>query len=267
MIERLLALKLDVVECEAEAWLNGIPVARASVDDPHVVLPAHEFTLAGDNRLELTVWPRHPATPDSPPLRIEASGRASAQLRLLLPRVGHPVDPSSARTLAELIWAPQAGEFYEAPVAVTQQLTLPLGFPRWRWLDAPKMALDDTTTGAVHAYLLPLAEALTQGDPQPFLAASRWRVEELAIAYQTDPREALAQMHAHFIACQAAGGLRWLSIKPDDLLLRPVADGRLLECLDLSGQPYLRTEPDDQGVTLSLPMRLAQVDRKFYVLR
>ena len=54
---------------------------------------------------------------------------------------------------------------------------------------------------------------------------------------------------------------------PEGFLLRPVAGGRLLECLDAAGEPALRTAPDAGGGTWALPLRLAHVDGRFYGLR
>ena len=52
-----------------------------------------------------------------------------------------------------------------------------------------------------------------------------------------------------------------------DLVLRPVADGRLLECLGPTGQPILGTVPTESGSSHAWPIRLAVVDGQFYVLR
>jgi hypothetical protein len=46
-----------------------------------------------------------------------------------------------------------------------------------------------------------------------------------------------------------------------------VADGRLLDCLDLAGAAMLRTAPDEQGRSLALPLKLAAVENRLYVLR
>ena len=62
MIERLLVVKLDAAECEAQAWLNGLPVLRAGPDEPHAVVAVNEFTLAGQNRLDLCIWPQDSLT-------------------------------------------------------------------------------------------------------------------------------------------------------------------------------------------------------------
>jgi hypothetical protein len=268
MIERLLVLKLDAVECEAEARLNGMPIARAHPGQPRIALPVHEYTLSGANMLELVVWP-HPAAlaaGEAPaPQALVATGRASAHARLLLPRVGNAADESGARTLAQLEWAPAAGTAFEAPLSLRQDLQLPVSFPRWRWLEAPPVVNVAGMTGQARAYVQPLADSLAAGDPEPFLTAVRLRTEEVAAAYQQDPREATARLRQHLLEAFEAGRLRWQPL--DALVLRPVAGARLLECLSPEGQPALSTEVDDDGRALALPLRMAVVESRFYVLR
>ena len=53
---------------------------------------------------------------------------------------------------------------------------------------------------------------------------------------------------------------------PEALKLRPVAEGRLLECLLEDGRPALRCARPD-GSEVYWPMRLAAVERRFYPLR
>lgn len=268
MIERLLVLKLDAVECEAEACLNGMPIARAHPGQPRSVRPVHEYTLSGANTLELVVWP-HPAAlagGDTPaPQALVATGRASAHARLLLPRIGNPADESDARTLAQLEWAPAAGTAFQAPLSLRQDLQLPVSFPRWRWLEAPPVVDAARLTEQARAYVQPLADSLAAGDPEPFLAAVRLRTEEVAEAYQQEPRDATARLRQHLTDAFEAGRLRWQPL--DALALRPVAGARLLECLNAEGQPALSTEVDEDGRALALPLRMAVVESRFYVLR
>lgn len=267
MIERLLVVKLDVAECEAQAWLNGLPVLRAGPDEPHAVVAVNEFTLAGQNRLDLCIWPPAAGAAETPPRTVQANGRAWAHVRLLLPRVGQPVDEASARTLGEIPWAPPAGTPHEAPLWLSLDLSLPLGFPRWRWLDAPVIEPAAASAQAAFAYLRPLADALAAGDPEPYLAATRWRIEELAVAYQRDARDDLRLLRQQWQRLHETGALNWLPLTAEELLLRRVAGGRLLECLAPGGLPFLQTAADDLGRSLSVPMRLAWVEGKFYGLR
>ena len=56
-MERLMVIKLIATGCTAEAWLNGLPMARVTPLAPQSVVPVHEAALAGPNRLELVVGP------------------------------------------------------------------------------------------------------------------------------------------------------------------------------------------------------------------
>ena len=269
-MERLLVLKLDAVDCEAEASLNGVPLARVNAAGPGCIVPIHEYAVAGPNELELVVWPRPAITPATPALPAEArvaDGKRTAQLRILLPRVGSVADESTARTLAQLDWAPPEGEAYEAPLRLSQSFGLPVTFPRWRWLEAP--AIEDTPTLRAQALKVvkELATDLAAGQPARFLAATRLRTEEIALAYQRRPEDETERLREHLLSLHGDRRLTWRPFSPEALFLRPIAEGRLLECLGADGGPVLTTEPDEQGRSISLPLRVTAVEGRLYVLR
>lgn len=270
-MERLLVVRLDVQGCAAEVLLNGIALARADAARPRAIVPVHEYTLAGGNRLELVVWPAAPVlplgTPAPAPLALTADGLSAARAIVLLPRVGNPIDERDARTLAQLDWAPPAGTAYEAPLSQQQDVTLPVSFPRWRWLDAPPVTPSAELTQAALAWLQPLTQALQAGDVEPFIAATRLRSEEIALAYQRRPEEELQRLREHLIGLHEAGTLKLAPLAAESLHLRPLAGGRLLECLDAAGLPALRTLPDADGQVHAWPLRLAAVEGRFYALR
>lgn len=269
-MERLLVIKLDAVDCEAEACLNGVPLARVNAARPSAIVPIHEYTVAGPNQLTLVVWPRPAITPESPPLPAESrvsDGRRLVKLRILLPRTGSMADETTARTLAQLDWAPPEGERYQAPLVLTQDFGLPVSFPRWRWLEAP--VIEDIA--ALHpqavAVLQGLGRDLAAGQPERFLAATRLRTEEIAVAYQRRPEDETQRLRDHLLALHAEGRLKWPPLTAEALVLRPIAEGRLLECLGADGRPALSTVADDQGRSVMLPLRVTAVEGKLYVLR
>jgi hypothetical protein len=267
-MERLLVLRLECIGITAEAMLNGIPLARinASPEAASVVtVPIHEYTIAGGNHIELVIEPPPPGRTVAPKPLL-SNGRRGASLRLLLPRIGQVAHPSNARLLGELDWAPHADDVNEIPLTLRRTVELPIGFPRWRWLDAP--VIDDTRIllAPVAAYLQDLALGLARGDPEPLLQAARLRLEDLARAYQQDLVATAARWRAQIQQLHARQPLEPTMPTADALLLRPVAGGRLLECLDLAGEPVLRSPVADGG-QMSWPLRLAAIDGKFYVLR
>jgi hypothetical protein len=274
-MERLLLLRIEASGCHAEAVINGVPVAGVdgrTVPGVHVAcVPVHEYTLAGGNRLSLVINP-HPLglpanQPPPPPTPNVAEGQTWAKLRLLLPRQGQPASENSARTLAQLDWGLADGEVYETPLLLQQTVDLPVTFPRWRWLDAPVVDITPALKMQALAFLQRLAIDLMRGDPEGFIAASRLRFEELALAYQRDPAVDVARFRSHVQQLHASKALRIIPPAVTDLVLRPVADGRLLDCLGPTGQAIMRTVPTEAGASHAWPLKLAVVDGQFYVLR
>ena len=265
-MERLMVIKLVAQGCTAEAWFNGLPMARVSPLAPEIVVPAHEAALTGMNRLELVVGPGSGAAAAAAALQTAPHAMA-AQVHLLLPRVGSSVDETQARRLAHLQWACAAGEPLSLPVRQTREADLPIRFPRWRWLDAPVVQPTPALTQQAHAFVCGLARDLARGQTESFLAATRLRTEELALAYQRSPDAETARLREWLEQMYAAASLVWQPLLPAETQLRPLVGGRLLECLGGDGRAALTTVPDKVGSTLALPLKLSVVEGRFYVLR
>jgi len=266
-MDRLLVLRLRSAGIGAEAWLNGIPLARTGKAGGDVTLPVHEFVIAGPNRLELVIDPPPPLLPPlpgAPPLIGDEGQRADACL--LLPRTGNLANETLSRVLLQLAWAAAEGDVYPRPVTLHQEADIPVRFPRWRWLDAPRIEGVDSLRAPAAAYLQDLAISLARGDPEPMFVAAKLRFEELALAYQRPPADDLARWRARVQLLHAQKAMRPPLPTAETLKLRPVADGRLLECLLDDGRPALRCARPD-GSQVFWPMRLAAVERRFYPLR
>jgi hypothetical protein len=265
-MERLMVIKLASQGCTAEAWLNGLPMARVTPLAPHAVVPVHEAALAGTNQLELVVGPDSGAAQAAALLQT-APHAMVAQAHLLLPRMGGAIDESQARTLAQLAWACDQGEPLTLPGRQREVVDLAIRFPRWRWLDAPVLQPTPALTQRAHAFVWSLARDLARGQTDSFLTATRLRTEELALAYQRSLEAETARLREWLEQMYASSSLVWRPLAPEDLRLRPLAEGRLLECLGPDGGAALTTVPDKLGHTLALPLKLSVVEDRFYILR
>jgi hypothetical protein len=264
-MERLLVLRLETVGVAAEALLNGVPLARTGPTRRALAVPIHEYTLAGANELELVIEPPPPGAVAAPQPLL-SDGQRGASLRLLLPRVGQLAHPENARTLAQIDWAPLAGDVTEVPHTMRQTVDLPIAFPRWRWFDAPPVAEPNELLGAAATFLQGLALGLARGDPEPLVLAARLRFEELAQAYQRSLADDVGRWRLHLQQWHARAALVPTVPKADTLRLRPLAGGRLLECLDAAGEPALQS-PLAGGGRIAWPVRLAVIEDRFYVVR
>jgi hypothetical protein len=265
-MDRLLVLRLRSTGIAADATLNGVPLARTPKAGGDIVLPVHEFIVAGPNRLELRIDPPPAAMPPPPAAPLIGDEGTRAEAALLLPRVGNLASETVARVLCQVAWAATDGEVYARPVSVATEADIPVRFPRWRWLDAPRIEDVEGLRAPAAAYLQDLAISLARGDPEPMLMAARLRFEELALAYQRPVGDDVARWRARVQLLHAQKAMRPPLPTAETLRLRPVADSRLLECLLEDGRPALRcTRPD--GSLVYWPMRLAAVERRLYPLR
>lgn len=264
-MERLLVLRLESIGVVAEAVVNGVPLARSGPAAGAVTVAIHEYTLAGGNEVQLVIQPPAPGVLGAPQPLL-SDGKRGASLRLLLPRVGQLAHPENARTLAQIDWAPPSGDVTEIPYTLRQAVELPIAFPRWRWLDAPVVNEPRALAGAVATYLQGLALGLARGDPEPLVLAARLRFEELAQAYQRNLADDVGRLRLQIQQWHAQEPLQPTMPQADALLLRPIAGGRLLECLTLDGQPVLQS-PLANGGRIAWPVRLAAIEGRFYVIR
>ncbi len=260
-------LELAAGGCAVEVHLNGMPLAALGPAGGSTSLAVHEYTLAGRNELTLVIGPAAPGSTAASQPRI-AIGPTWARARLVLVRHGQsPADPG-ARVLGEAEWATTEGRSYDAQSTHKREVDLPVNFPRWRWLDAPPIGVTVPVQRSILEFLQQLAVELGRGNPEPLIAASKLRFDELAIAYQGDVNLAVQRFRDRLQGLYAAKALKVLPPVAAELVLRPLVDGRLIECLAPTGGPALRTsnEAPDLG-DQAWPIRLAMVEGRIYVLR
>lgn len=266
-MERLLLLQLESGGCGAEVLLNGMAVASLGNAGGRTCIAVHEYTLAGRNQIAIVAAPGAPGRPVQPQPRV-ATVPTWVRARLVLSRPGMTPNDPNIRVLAELEWAAPEGKPFEAPATTSREIDLPVNFPRWRWLDAPPVVLNATSQRAILEFIQLQAIELSHGNPDTLLAACKLRFDELALAYQRNVADFVGAFRAHLQMLFEKKALKIVPPTAEDLVLRPLADGRLIECLSPLGGPALRTQNEDPVVgNHAWPVRLAMVEGRIYVLR
>jgi len=266
-MERVLMLRGRASGCSAEVRINDILVAAMGSNGGDVSLPIHEYILAGENTVTLVIDPglSHDAgTAATPTL---AATEVYAHVRLLLPRVGELCSQETARTLFEFGWAANEGDVYQAPLVHPNQVMLPIKFPRWRWMDVPTIDYSDQTKAKVAAFLQRIAVAMAQGEFEPLITASQLRLEELAVAYQQPLDAVTSRFVSRLKLLHATKALKMTIPTLSDLVLRPCANRRLVECLTADGSPMLKTLPAADGSRTVWPVRIAIVNGQCHIVR
>ena len=271
-MDRLMCLQVQTSGEPVEVHVNGVPVLALPAGVGSRSVTVHEYLHNGNNRISLVVAPpplaQAVAQPDAPAQPRMAARAAQARARLVLLRQGKSLADDAVRVLAEVVWAVEEGSSFQAPTVVHEDLQLPVAFPRWRWLDAPPIQPSPQDRLAVLAALQRIAFDLGRGHPDSLLAACRLRLEELDHAYQRPAGHGAAALRALIQQRWQDGALATLAPPTaETLLLRRVAEGRLLECLDPLGAPALSTRNDDQALgNIAWPLRLTLIEGNVYVL-
>lgn len=266
-MERLLMLRLQVHGCSAEARINDIPLGRVGPLQGTLCLPVHEYLLDGDNEVSLVIDPPHGLGSLSPNLPKIAEGAVGASLQLLLPRIGQEASTLVARTVGQVDWTAPEGDLYFVPHIVTQSVSLPIKFPRWRWLDAPPIDDAQVHRSLVSRFVQSIVVDLMRGEAESFLSASRLRLEELGLAYQRSPAELTTALRARLHLLYATKALKLALPSASEMVLRLCAKSRLIECLGQDGLSAMRTEPTKDGSSVSWPLRIAVVNGHCHILR
>lgn len=272
-MDRLMCLHVQTSGEPVEVHVNGVPVLSLPAGMGSQSITVHEYLQNGSNRITLVVAPPPVAlavsAPNAPAQPRMAARAAQARARLVLLRQGKSLADEAVRVLAEVVWAVDEGTGFDAPTAVHQDLELPVGFPRWRWLDAPLLNPGPQDRQLVLAAVQRIAFDLSRGNPDSFLAACRLKLEEVDQAYQRPAGHGAAALREQVQQLWQAATLATLAPPtPENLLLRVVAGGRLLECLNPLGTPVLSSQNDDAAIgNIAWPLRLTLIEGKVYVLR
>ena len=213
-MERLLVLKLDAVDCEAEASPERRAARRASM----------RRGRAPSCRSTSTRWPARTARArdlaaagcDAREPGAAAGSLASPtaggwlQLRILLPRVGSMADESTARTLAQLDWAPPEGEALRGAADPDGRTSACRSASR---AGAGSRRRRSKTSPTLHSQALAVVQELARtsrpAQPERFLAATRLRTEEIAVAYQRRPEDETERLRERLLALHADRRLTW----------------------------------------------------------
>jgi hypothetical protein len=290
-----------VFECcargaDVEFFLNGIPViVRGPSSQPTFGGPVNHLLVEGRNEIAMVVRPGElPRWTESGPYGPKP---------LVVPEPEEDVWASLSRyPFGATVGGPDGLEFFRAewpardarvvhadpdlvhaargrklgwddrqpacyPVTIAKTGKTGKAFGRWTWQDAPELQLDEKLTAEVLVLLNELRDSLAGGDTSPYIARQRTRLDEVTRAYDLPPgqKESLIRLGNRRDVARPDFGFE--PIDPEQLDLRLVAGGRLVECLALDREPVLREKRAKDGSRGLYPLLLGRVGEKLEILR
>jgi hypothetical protein len=261
--------KTKTKNLRVEIWINDIPTVLipAGEKETTVSVPLNENIIPDVNKIGAMLhaaplasssadpWPDDPAA-------AQYSGGASLDLQVAIYADDQPVHKDGPPTLTTIEW--QGGA---QAVPHLEERTFPgveaLG--RWAWQDAEVFAeLDDGLRQRALDYLEHLHGLLSASDFETFVAESNVKIRDYAHAYGI-PAGPVRQGMLSALRSQA-GKFPLRPLTPDEVDLRLIAGGRLIECLRKDRHHALEFGTGS-GPSFFLPAKIGVAEGKWQMLR
>lgn len=261
----LIYVELIAAMDRCDLLLNDIPVARSTGLRPCTdYLPAEQLLTSAENTLTLVVHPGLPASRARDPRRDWKPLRSRVVARVTRYPVGVPMgDPSGV-----LLAAITEDDAPDANGVIVRRFASLMAFPPWSWQQAPRLRADDTLRAEALRVARRVREALLDGDPAPVVDAVSVCMAEYAAAVPGRSHDALVSELIAWVRQNPARPTWDMEpIDPARVDLRLCADGRLVECLDIDGNPLVRSTPQEHGIVIPYPLLLGRHEGRLVSLR
>jgi hypothetical protein len=274
-----------VIECrangiDAEYLINDIPVIRRgdAIGTIHTE-PVNHLLIDGNNRISMVLRPG-PTPSESLSgkggIRDFGSLEGKASMRLAryprgavaggpdgveLMRIDWPLSPEQLKKILEDKPLPLF------PLNLTVFHDLGQLYGKWRWQSAAPSRLDRRDRDEILELLTKIHTSLAAGDPEPFIEASQVRFQEISRSYEKPPAMKVAQFRQLLAAESREKWWGMQPLTPDLIDLRPVAEGKVVDCVNKDWLPTLRSKQGPDGAIDYFNMMVCKLDNRWQIVR
>jgi len=268
-------LEAQVVECDAEIYLNGIPVALLAASPgsrlpdagPRLALSVNQYMVDGVNELAVILQPGASPSSRVEGQKVPRSASASFLATLKRYRTGSLPSESIGKQLLELRWSPQEGGS-AASDRKSKSAELGSMYGPWVWQSATNITIGPEVKDEVAGVLRTVAEGFARGDAEPFIELARERFHEINRAYGRPTDYGMDQLREKIKERASQTSWAMAPIDPDQFDLRSCAAGRMIDCLTRDWKPILRQREGPNGLsTMFWPVRLGKMGGQWKILR
>jgi hypothetical protein len=268
---KAICLEAAVAGCEAEVYLNDIPLGRIGGDGLSTLpdrfgMTVSDYVVNGPNRMELLLFPGdRPSRARAPREAVDTAG-VRAWIRLAEYDPGMAIG-DGGYTLHEIYFDGDRGEM-PAPISLADAVSVSSQFAApWAWEGAEPLVMTGALVGEATRFVEHVWAVMDARDVPGQNALSDLNVREGCVAYGTDFRATRAEHNAMLgdIFGDPTFAMRGLDHAAFDFRL--CANGRLVECVGVDWRPVVRSEPDRGGTVMRVPLLIGRVQGRMAWLR
>lgn len=260
----LYVLQIESARVRAKVQFNSFEVYFEATGARRVVqTKVNPYVVPGDNRVRVSLGPE---------LDEEGNPRPRVGMFELTLIVGeHGREPGPEAVRLHWRWPPSDRDMplensavspvWEQGVTVRERDA----FGRWAWEDAPADPLTDSDLDEITAVVRLLHSAFANRDSTGVEMVLRHKHEELARALDVSFGEIEEGFREYTTELFRDPDGKMEPFFPEDLLLQPVAGGRVVQVTDLGGEPPLQGVFNGEGFAFRIAM--ARVDGGWTIVR
>lgn len=265
-------LECEVENCDAEFYLNDIPIIRRGPALGRFFAgQSNQYLIDGVNELAIVVNPG-----PTPGEALVGSGRergplpggeARAVAKLSTYPYGSISGGPDGRELLSLEWRATGDTPQIFPRVATARGELGTSLGTWQWQNAARLEMGELLVEEIEGFLRPLHLSLLAGSPDVLIEASQIRIAETENAYSLEPGEKERQIRT--VTRQEAKTDWWglLPLEPEQFDFRLCAHDRLVECIGKDWEPVLRENVDREGGQGTYSLFLGLIDDEWHIVR
>ena len=234
----------QVAGCDAEVYLNDVPVARLlQYQSAAVSMPVHPWIVAGPNVLRLVV---NPGPVPAQALTQGAGGAigadAKARARIVVVPLGELPD-NDTKPLLEAVFVAQLAKAQTGPVVVGTSGDLPVAYGRRLWeRPSPLAALTPDIVASALSFVSQVREVLQQGEARRLATLMRPKITDTAASYGMDGEQELVGLVRKWEAFAKSPNWKLAPVVPEQASLRLCGGGRFIECVGKDWLPLIRMQ-------------------------
>lgn len=248
-MDSLIVLSVQIQGSSAWLWVNGVVVGLVEPGSDWTQ-SVHQYLVRGINNIRLQSTNTSNFLPKEEVLvhlNIQLIGKDKHQI-LHRWNVSHP----------RLQWI-EGGSLLQIDV------DLPLGFPRWKFIDIQQMKAESSDTVCIQYFIPELLHALLKRDFATLHSLFSLRNQELCTAYGLDMIDFTEVFKKR--VCDLSKSMEQASfhVNPADCICVPSGSSPLYFLGDKSDRPFLNW--GDSSGEWSIPLNMAVIQRQVYVIR
>lgn len=266
---KAICLEAAVAGCDAEVYVNDIPLGRISGDGlgpDRFGETVSDYVVNGPNRIELLLFPGPRPSLARAPSEARDTAGVQAWIRLAEYEPGMAIG-DGGYTLHEIYFPGDRGEL-PGPISIADTVNVTSQFPApWAWETAEPLVMSGALMADATRFVEHVWHVMATRDVQGQNALSDLNVREGCVAYGSDFRQTRADHNAMLgdIFGDPTFAMRPLDHASFDFRL--CANNRLLQCVGLDGRPVVRSEPDREGTILRVPLLIGRLQGRMTWLR